>query len=166
MHASDGVIIFVRQGLSFSELSTSYLSLLDSYSDYVEVNISLNNSSLLSFLNFYAPPIYSSPTDGRTNSFSPSILPSSRNLFVLGEFNCHHSLWNSRGTSKPCGEKYSIESSLLTSFHSMTLTYLLFTIAHLVVVPPLTYPLLPPLSPYLAHGRCFRIRALITNQFF
>ena len=54
-HAGGGVVIFVRQGLSFSELSTSSLSLLDPYSDYVGVNISLNNSSLLSFLNVYAP---------------------------------------------------------------------------------------------------------------
>ena len=44
-HASGGVVIFVRQGLSFSELSTSFLSLLDPYSDYVGINISLNNFS-------------------------------------------------------------------------------------------------------------------------
>ena len=55
MYASSGVIIFVRQGLSFSELSTSSLSLLDPYSDNVGVNISLSNSSSLSFLNVYAP---------------------------------------------------------------------------------------------------------------
>ena len=54
-HASGGVVIFVRQGSSFSELSTSPLSSLDPYSDYVEVNISLNNSTSLSFLNVYAP---------------------------------------------------------------------------------------------------------------
>ena len=54
-HASGGVIIFVRQRLSFSELSTSSLSSLHPYSDYVEVNISLNDSSLLSFLNVCAP---------------------------------------------------------------------------------------------------------------
>ena len=47
----------------------------------------------------YAPPICSSPTDGRTDSFSPSILPSSRNIFILGDFDCHHHLWDSRGTS-------------------------------------------------------------------
>ena len=73
---SGGVIIFVRQGLSFSELSTSSLSSLDPYSDYVEASISLNDSSLLSFLNVNAPHIRSSPTDGRTNFFSTSILPS------------------------------------------------------------------------------------------
>ena len=50
-HASGGVVIFVRQGLSFSELSTTSLSLLDPYSDYVGVNISLNKSSSVSFLN-------------------------------------------------------------------------------------------------------------------
>ena len=74
--ASGRVIIFVRQGLSFSELSTSSLSSLDPYSDYIEVNISLNDSSSLSFLNAYAPPIRSSPKDSRTNFFSSSILPS------------------------------------------------------------------------------------------
>ena len=54
-HAGGGVVIFVRQGLSFSELSSSTLSSLDPYSDYVGVNISLNNSSSVSFLNVYAP---------------------------------------------------------------------------------------------------------------
>ena len=73
--ASGGVIIFVRQDLSFSELSTSSLSSLDPYSDYVKVNISLNDSSSLSFLKVYAPSICSSK-DSRTIFFSPSILPS------------------------------------------------------------------------------------------
>ena len=45
-----GAIIFVKQGLSSSELSVSYLFLLDPYSDYIGANISLNNSSPLSFL--------------------------------------------------------------------------------------------------------------------
>ena len=74
--ASGGVIIFVRQGLSFYEFSTSSLSSLDPYSDYVEVNISLNASSSLSFLNVYAPRIRSSPKDSRTNFFSLSVFPS------------------------------------------------------------------------------------------
>ena len=69
-NASGGVIIFVKQCLSFSELSTSSLSLLGPYSDYVEVNISLNDSFSLSFLNVYAPPIRSSTKDSRTNFFS------------------------------------------------------------------------------------------------
>ena len=114
--ASGGVIIFVRQGLSFSELSTSSLSSLDPYSDCAEVNISLNNFSSLSFLNVYAPPICSSPKDSRTNFFFPSILPSSINLFILGDFNCHHPLWDSKSTCNSLGEKafnWVISSDLL-----------------------------------------------------
>ena len=53
--ASGGVIIFVKQSLFSSELSTSSLSSLGPYSDYVEVNISPNDSSSLLFLNVYAP---------------------------------------------------------------------------------------------------------------
>ena len=53
--ASGGVIIFVKQSLFSSELSTSSLSSLGPYSDYVEVHISPNDSSSLLFLNVYAP---------------------------------------------------------------------------------------------------------------
>ena len=67
--ASGGVIIFVKQSLFFSELSTCSLSFLGPYSNYVEVNISLNDSSSLSFLKVYAPPIRSSTKDSRTNFF-------------------------------------------------------------------------------------------------
>ena len=149
-HASGGVVLFVRQGLSFSELSTSSLSSLDPYSDYVGVNISLNNSSSLSFLTVYAPLIRSSPTDGRADSISPSILPFSRNLYILGDFNGHHPVWDSRGTSDPTGRTYSTGSSPLTSSLSTTLTS----------------PLLPLLLPFLAPGRCFRTWVLTTYQFF
>ena len=70
----------------------------------------------MSFVNVYAPSICFFPTNGRTDSFSPSILPSSRNLFILGDFNCHHPLWNSRGTSDPRREEvfdWVISSDLL-----------------------------------------------------
>ena len=119
---------------SFSELSTYYLSSLDPYSDCTRVNISLNNSSSLSFLNVYTPPICFSPMDGRTDSFPPEI----------------SSFWGTSidispsGTQEvlptPLGRKYLIGLSLLISFPSMTLTFLLFSIT-----PPLTFPLLPPL---------------------
>ena len=74
-NASGGVIIFVKQSLFFSELSTSSLSLLGPYSNYAEVNISLNDSSSLSFLNVYAPPICSSTKDSRTNFFFFQFFP-------------------------------------------------------------------------------------------
>ena len=51
------VVFFIRQSLSFSELSTFSLFSLDTYPNYVGVNSSLNNSFLLSFLNAYVPLI-------------------------------------------------------------------------------------------------------------
>ena len=87
--ASGGVIIFVKQCLFFSELSTSSLSLLGPYSGYVEINISLNESSSLSFLNVYAPPIRSSTKDSRTNFFSLSILPSYVEAVDFSRFRFH-----------------------------------------------------------------------------
>ena len=76
--ASSGVIIFVRQGLSFSELSISPLSSLDPYSDYVRINIPLNNSSLLSFRNVCAFPIHSSIAE--STSFPPPFFSSPESL--------------------------------------------------------------------------------------
>ena len=120
-HASGGVLIFVRQGLSFLELSTFSFSLLNPYSDCLGINISLNNCSSLSFLNVYAPSIRSSATHTRTNFFFLSISSSSRKLFILGDFNCHHPLLDSKVLPTLVGRKYSIGSSPLTSFPSMTL---------------------------------------------
>ena len=77
------------------------------------------------------------------------------------ELNCHHPLWDSRGTSDPAVRKYSIGSSPLISSPSMTLTYLPFYIAL-----PLTSLLLPPLLPFLAPGRCFRTWVLTIYQSF
>ena len=121
---SGGVIIFVRQDLSFSELFNSSLTSLNPCSDYVEANISLKNSSSPSFLNVNASPIRFSPTDSRTNFFSPS----STNLFILGDFNCHHPLYDSKSTYDPCGEKafdWFISSDLLplNDFDTPTLLY-------------------------------------------
>ena len=73
-HASGGRVIFVREGLSFSELSTSSLSSLDPYSDYVVINISLNNFSSVSFLNVYVP--YTLLPNGWQNLFLLSLNPS------------------------------------------------------------------------------------------
>ena len=160
-HAGGGVVTFVRQDLSFSELSTSSLSLLDPYCNYVGVTISLNNSSLVSFLNVYAPlsdpprrmaepipslPPFSPPPE--ISSFSETsiaITPSGTQevLLTLAE------------------RKYSTGSFLLTSSLSMTLTHPPFSIA-----PLLTSSLLLLLLPFLALGRCFRTWILTIYHFF
>ena len=147
-HAGDDVIIFVRQDLSFPKLSTFSLALLDPYSNCVGVNVSLNNSFWLSFLKLYALPICSSSTENKTDSFSPFVFPSFRNLFILGDFNCHHSLWDSKGTSDPRGEEvfdWFISSDLLFVNHPDSPTFLRRSSSDLSFAPS-----------SLAPGRCFR----------
>ena len=115
-HSGSGIFLLMSHTLaaasSFSSgrayPSLNSLSSLHPYSDCVGVNISLNNSFLLSFLNVCAPPIRSSPTESRIDSFLSSILPSSRNLFILVDFSCRHPLWDAKGTSDPISRKYSI----------------------------------------------------------
>ena len=161
--SSGGVIIFIRQGLSFSKLSTS-LSSLDPYYDYVGVNFSLNKSSSLSFLKVFVFPICFSSTFSTTDCFSPFILFSFRNLFIVGDFNCHKPCETQKVLLTPVERKCWIESSPPTSLPSMNLTYLLFSIAPQAVDLLLTSPLLLPLSPTLASGRCFTTWVLITYQ--
>ena len=65
----------------------------------------------MSFLNVYAPYLL------LPNEWQNRFLLSSENLFILGDFNCHHPLWDSRGTSDPCGEEvfdWVISSDLLS----------------------------------------------------
>ena len=164
-HASGGVVIFLRQGLSFSELSTTSLSSLDPYSDYVGINISLSNSSV-SFLNVYAP-LFAPPQ--RMAEPIPSLPP----FFPPPEIS---SFWGTSiaitpsGTQEvlpiPAGRKYLTGSFPLTSSPSMTLTHPPFSIAPLAVTLPLTSHLLPALLPFPVPGRCYRTWVLTTYQFF
>ena len=161
MHASGGVVIFVKQGLSFSELSTSSLFLLDPYSDYVGINISLTNFSSVSFLNVYAPLFAPPQRMSEPTPFPPPFFP----LPEISSFWGTSIAITPSGTQEvlptPAGRKYSTGSSLLTSSPSMTLTHPPFYIA-----PLLTSPLLLLLLPFLASGRCFRTWVLTTYQFF
>ena len=90
-HCSSSVIIFVRQGLSFSELSISSLFSFDPYSDYGGVNISQNNSSFLSLLKVRSPDsLFSDGWQNRLLFFlHSSFLQKS---FHSGKVNCHYSL--------------------------------------------------------------------------
>ena len=76
MHTSGGVTIFIRQSLSFSQLSTSSLSSLDPYSDHVGASISLNNSSSFSFLNVHVHPLLFRMAE-LTSFFPPFLLQKS-----------------------------------------------------------------------------------------
>ena len=135
--ASSGVIIFVRQTLFFFEFSTSpslglTFTLIMQGSTSHQITFPLSSY----FIN-YASIIRSSSTDSRTNFFFLPIFLPPKNLFILGNFNCHHSFWDSIGTSAIAGRKYSLGSSL-RSFPSITLTPLPFSMVILAVAPLLT----------------------------
>ena len=113
------------------------------------------------------PPIHSSPTDGRTDSFSIPIFPSSRNLFFLEDFSCYHTLRDSRSTSYSCGEEvfdWVISSDLLPLNDPDTPTLLYCSSGELASL--LTSPLLPLFLPILAPGRCFKTWILTIYYFF
>ena len=166
-HASGGVVIFVRQGLSFSELSTSSLSSLNPYSDYVGVNISPNNSTPVSFLNVYAPPLFAPPQRmAEPISSLPQFFPPPEIFLFWGTSIAITLSGTQEVLLTAAGRKYSTGSSLLTFSPSMTLTHPPFSIAPLAFAPLLTFPLLPPLLPFLAPGRCFRTWVVITYQLF
>ena len=165
-HASGVVVIFVRQGLSFSELSISSLSSRDPYSNYVGINISLNNSSSVSFLNVYAPLFAPPQRMAEPIPFLPPFFPPPEMSSFLGTSITITPSGTQEVPLTPAVKKYSTGSSPLTSSLSMTMTHLPFSIAPLAVAPLLTSPLLPLLLPFLAAGRCYRTLVLTIYQFF
>ena len=100
--------------------------------------------------------------DGRTNSFSPSILPS-RNLFILGDFNCHHPLWDSRGTSDPRRDEVfdCVISSDLLPFNDPDTPILHHHSSGSRSSPDISFA-----PSTLAPGRCYRTWVLTIYQFF
>ena len=80
--------------MAFSPVSVSSLSSQDPYSAYTCVKVLLSNHSPLQFLNLYSPPIRSIPSDFRTRTFYPDVLPNSPDTFILGDFNAHHPTWD------------------------------------------------------------------------
>ena len=122
MLASGGIVIFVRKDLSFSELSITSLSSLDPYCDYVVVNISLNNSSLLSFLNVYVPLFAPFQRMEEPTSFLPPFFPPPEISSFWGRSIAITPSETHEVLSTPTGRKYLIGSSS-SSYSSMTLTH-------------------------------------------
>ena len=112
------------------------------------------------------PPICSSSSDGRTKSFSPSILFSSRNFFILGDFNCYHSLWDSKGTSDLREEEvfdWFISSDLLP-LNEPDIPTILYRCSGSRSYPEISFA--PSSLLFPVPVRCFRTRVLIKYPFF
>ena len=98
-----GVLTLIHSDLAFSPVSVSSLSSQDPYSNYTCVKVLLSKHSPLQFLNLYSPPIRNSPSDSRTRTFYPDILPSSPDTFILGDFNAHYPSWDRLIPPNPLG---------------------------------------------------------------
>ena len=96
-------LTLIHSDLAFSPVPVSSLSSQDPYSDYTCVKVLLSNHSPLQFLNLYSPPIRNSPSDSRTRTFYPDILPNSPETFILGDFNAHYPTWDRLIPPNPLG---------------------------------------------------------------
>ena len=94
-----GVLILVKNGLSYTSLSTQSLSSLDPSSA-----VKIKGAAPIHLFNVYVPPIRSSSSDSRPKSFSPFLLPSSPTTYIFGDFNSHHSSWDSHSQEDHSGK--------------------------------------------------------------
>ena len=103
-----------RVFLSLNFLSPLFLRLIPSLIMYGSTSL-LTTPPRSHFL-MCTPPYLLLPNGWQNRLLFSSILPSSRNLFILRDFNCHHTLWDSRGTSSLLREEvfdWVISSDLL-----------------------------------------------------
>ena len=85
-----GVLILVKNGLTYTSLSTQSLSSLDPSSDYLVITVRIKGASLIHLFNVYVPPIRSSSTDSSPKAFSPFLLLSSPTTYIFGDFSNIH----------------------------------------------------------------------------
>ena len=120
MHANSGVIIFVRQGLSFSKLFTSSLSSIDPYSDYVGVNISLTTLPHCHFLMCTLPLITLLHRMEEPTPFLHPFFPPQEISLFWGTSTAITPSGTKQILLTAMGRKYSAGSCLLTSSPSIT----------------------------------------------
>ena len=97
-----GVLILVKNGLSYTSLSTQSLSSLDPSSDYLAIAVKIKGATPIHLFNVL--PIHSSSSNSCPKSFSPFLLPSSPTTYIFGDFNSHHSSWDSHSLEDQSGK--------------------------------------------------------------
>ena len=97
-----GVLILVKNGISCTSLSTQSLSSLDPSSDYLAIAVKIKGAAPIHLFNVYVPPIRSSSSDSHPKSFSPFL--SSPTTYIFGDFNSHHSSWDSHSPEDHSGK--------------------------------------------------------------
>ena len=111
--------------------------------------------------NVYVPPIRFSSSDSRPKSFSPFLLPSSPTTYIFGDFNSHHSSWDSHSPEDHSGKNLFdwLLSSDLLPLNNPEHHTLLHRATGNRFSPDLS--LVPARIALNAHGRPFQTSALI-----
>ena len=99
-----GVLIFIKNVVTYSPLSTQHLSFLDPSSDCLAITVKIKGALPIHLFNLYVPPILSSSSDSRPKSFPPFLLSSSPTTYIFSDFNCHHSSWESHSPENQLGK--------------------------------------------------------------
>ena len=99
-----GVLILIKNDLTYTSLSTQSLSSLDPSSDYLAIAVKIRGVSPIHLFNVYVPPIHSSSSDSRPKFFASFLLPSSLTTYTFGDFNSHHSSWDSHSPEDQSGK--------------------------------------------------------------
>ena len=133
-----GVLILVKNGLSYTLLSTQSLSSLDPSFDCLAITVKIKGASPIHLFNVYVPPIRSSSSDSRPKSFSLFLLPSSNTTYIFGDFNGHHS-------SRTPTHRKTNQAKICSTGSSLLIFYLLTTpnITPYYTVPQETADLVP-----------------------
>ena len=100
------VLILVENGLTYTSLSTQSLSSLDPSSDYLAVTVKIKGASPIHLFNVYSmsflsallPPILAQ-NPSHPSSYHHHLLP-----YIFGEFNGHHSFWDSHSPEDQSGK--------------------------------------------------------------
>ena len=155
-----GVLILVKNVLTYTSLSTKSLSSLHPSSDYLAIAVKVKGASPIHLFNVYVPPIRSSSSDSRPKSFTPFLLLSfPTTTYIFGVFNSHHSSWDSHSPENQSGKDLFdwLLSSDLLPLNNPEHHTLLHRATGNRSSPDLSLPELP----LNAHGRPFRTSAQI-----
>ena len=132
--STENLVILVKNGLTYTSLSTQSLSSLDPSSNCLAITVKIKGASPIDLFNVYVPPIRTSSSDSRPKSFSPFYhhLPLLLSLATLIAI-VHPGTPTHRKTNQA---KICSTGSFLLIFYLLTIP----NIIHYCTVPPETAP--------------------------
>ena len=113
-----GVTTLIHKRLTYTHNTVNYLHPNDNTTETISTDIHTKHKTY-TVINIYIPPIRQTTQDIRTQSFDPSLLPSSSNTLIFGDFNAHHWTWDNFMPADSLGSQIFdwIESVPLTSLN-------------------------------------------------